>query len=272
MNERQIEIYLKTFTDKLIGRGYAESTIRQYRSIVVHYLSRPGDATRKTSDEIQQYINKYSGNSATQGQIRGTLQNLYRWVFKQHRKFDYIPHVKKEYKQPVWLTIMEVQNILDNIKNIKQRALIQLAYSCALRPSEAVSVKVCQIVKDGDSGFIHIRASKGKKDRQIPIHPETMNLLRSYFIKYRPNEYLFEGQKGGPYTKTSMRAILRRAAKKAGVNKKITAHTLRHSMATHWLNNGLSTRHVQELLGHKNIKTTEAYTHIAQDEIKALII
>lgn len=259
---------IKVFTEKLVGMRYAKSTIRQYRSIAYNFLTKVDDPRRLPTAGIQEYINRYDGSGVTMGQIRGTLENLYRWVYDQPRKFNTIPYPKKEHKLPVWLTIQETYALISCIKNTKQRALVQLSYSCALRVSEAVSVKVTDI----SDGFLTVRKGKGGKDRQIPIPDETLLLLRSHFKKNRPVKYLFEGQdKNSPYSTRSMQAVVRRAAHRVGIKKKVTVHTLRHSRATHWYNNSMPLLTIKELLGHSHISTTEIYTHIGQDDFKNMV-
>jgi site-specific recombinase XerD len=106
--------------------------------------------------------------------------------------------------------------------------------------------------------------SKGNKDRYVPLSHKLLDLLREYYKKYRPIDYVFEGQNGGKYSATSVRQLYKRAVKKSGINKKVTVHTLRHSFATHLIENGYDIRIIQELMGHNSIKTTQIYTHITQ--------
>ena len=121
---------------------------------------------------------------------------------------------------------------------------------------------------------VKIKNAKGNKDRISILSPNILRDLKLYYLKYRPKEYLFEGQKGGKYSATSVLNIISVAAKKAGVLKKVTPHMLRHSFATHLLENGTDIRHIQLLLGHSSTKTTEIYTHVANRsfmEIKDLL-
>ncbi len=114
--------------------------------------------------------------------------------------------------------------------------------------------------------IIHVIEGKGLKDRIIPLPVKLLKELRSYWLKYKPVDYLFEGQKGGPYSTKSVQMILKIAAKCACIRKKVTPHSLRHSYATHLLENGTDIRLIQQLLGHNSIKTTQLYLHISKAE------
>ncbi len=133
-------------------------------------------------------------------------------------------------------------------------------YSGGLRISELINLKI----KDIDSNRMQIRISqsKGKKDRYTLLSKKTLITLRHYFKEYKPKEWLFEGEGGGQYSQKAIQNILKRAVQKTGIKKRITVHTLRHSFATHLLENGTDLRYIQNLLGHSSSKTTEIYTHI----------
>ena len=144
-----------------------------------------------------------------------------------------------------------------------------LIYSAGLRRSELLNLTVSDI--DSERMVINIIGAKGKKDRISLLSDNLLQLLRNYYIKYKPKKFLFEGQSGGPYSATSVAKILKNAASKAGIRKAVTPHMLRHSFATHLLEQGTDLRYIQELLGHKNSKTTEIYTHVSKraiDKIK----
>ena len=142
-------------------------------------------------------------------------------------------------------------------------------YSGGLRISELINLKVKDI--DSDRMQIRISQSKGKKDRYTLLSKKTLISLRLYFKEFKPKEWLFEGEGGGQYSDRSIQNILKSAVQKAGIKKRITVHTLRHSFATHLLESGTDLRYIQSLLGHTSSKTTEIYTHITTkgfDQIK----
>jgi len=120
---------------------------------------------------------------------------------------------------------------------------------------------------DSDRMLINVLASKGKQDRVSLLSERLLCLLRKYYKKYKPKEFLYEGLNGGKYSATSVANIIKKATQKAGLKKNITPHMLRHSFATHLLENGTSLRYIQELLGHKSSQTTEIYTHVSNKGI-----
>lgn len=129
-----------------------------------------------------------------------------------------------------------------------------------LRVGEVVNLKISDI--DSDRMQVLIAAAKGKKDRYVNLPESVLALLRSYYKSYKPKKWLFEGQYGGQYSIRSVQAVFKNAMKKAGINKQIGIHGLRHSYATHLLESGADLRFIQELLGHNSIKTTQTYTHV----------
>jgi integrase/recombinase XerD len=134
-------------------------------------------------------------------------------------------------------------------------------YSCGLRISELLGLKLTDI--QSDRKLVLVREGKGKKDRTTVLAPTTLELLRKYYLAYRPAVYLFEGAQGISYSTKSVSIILKRALDRAGIHKPATPHTLRHSFATHLLENGTDLRYIQVLLGHNSPKTTEIYAHVS---------
>jgi site-specific recombinase XerD len=131
-----------------------------------------------------------------------------------------------------------------------------------LRVSEVIALKIIDI--DSSAMRLMVRAAKGKKDRALPLPKTLLHNLRQYYLAYRPKEYLFEGQRGGKYTAKSIQNFIKKYAREANIKKSVTPHILRHSYATHQLENGINIRYVQELLGHNSVKTTELYTHLSK--------
>lgn len=172
----------------------------------------------------------------------------------------YIQRPKKEKKLPVVFSEEEVKLLLNQVKNLKHKCILYLIYSAGLRRSEVLNLKINDI--DSKRNCIVIRAAKGNEDRITFLSAILLLLLREYYKIYRPKEYLFEGANGGRYSTTSLRKIFYRALKASGINKEASLHTLRHSFATHLLEQGTDIRYIQSLLGHSSPKTTELYTHI----------
>ncbi|WP_298343588.1 tyrosine-type recombinase/integrase [uncultured Algibacter sp.] len=198
--------------------------------------------------------------------------NAVKFYFEQviHRPkmfFD-IPRPKKPSTLPKLLSKYEIKRIIDATTNLKHKVAIKLCYGMGLRVSEVVNIKLDHI--NSSRMVVHIVGAKGKKDRYVPLPSTILNELRRYYIIYKPSEYLFEGQYGGSYSKSSLQQIFKKALLKAGVKKKIGIHGLRHSYATHLLESGADLRFIQELLGHHSIKTTQLYTKVSQGHINKI--
>lgn len=174
--------------------------------------------------------------------------------------------MKKPSRIPVVLSVQEVERLLNSFTNLKHKAIFTLIYSAGLRIGELLNLKIRDI--DSDRMQIRIHQGKGQKDRYSLLSPKVLLLLREYVSEYKPKEYLFEGQHGGKYSASSIQTLMRKHKKICGIKKKATPHTLRHSFATHLLDNGTDTRFIQELLGHKHISTTQIYTHVSSRTLK----
>jgi site-specific recombinase XerD len=148
--------------------------------------------------------------------------------------------------------------------------MIMASYSAGLRVGELLNLRIKDI--DSKRMLIRISQGKGKRDRVTLLSRKLLELLRNYYKQYHPREWLFEGIAGGRYSERSIQNVLKKACRKAGIRKHVTMHTLRHSFATHLLENNTDIRYIQELLGHANPKTTQIYTHITTrglDQIKS---
>ncbi len=178
--------------------------------------------------------------------------------------------IRKTNKLPLVLSKQEVIRILKVTNNLKHKTMLMMIYSAGLRLGELLNLKLQDI--DSNRMKIHIRQAKGKKDRYVFLSQKLLDLLRLYFEEYKPQDFLFEGQKGNQYSPKSVQSVFKKAIKNAGVRKPATVHTLRHSFATHLLEDGTDIRYIQQLLGHKKLETTQIYTHItgsAMDKIKS---
>lgn len=187
------------------------------------------------------------------------------------RKFYFIDRPNKEKTLPSVLSTQEVIDILKQTENIKHKAILMTIYSAGLRISESINLKFKDI--GSDRMQIRVEQGKGKVDRYSLLSVRTLMILREYYKQYRPTVWLFEGvKKGEQYSTRSIQQIFQDAVHKAGITKDVSVHTLRHSFATHLLENGTDLRYIQSLLGHANSKTTEIYTHITTkgfDQIKS---
>jgi len=189
-------------------------------------------------------------------------------IFKQNLNSDFLRGYRKERKLPDVLSIEEIKSIIESIDNIKHRTIISLIYSFGLRISECINIRVGDI--DSKRMLIKVVQSKGNKDRFVPISNKMLLLLREYYKMYKPKEFLFEGQVNDYYSARSIQAILKRALQKSKIKKHISVHSLRHSYATHLLEQGTDISIIQKLLGHKDIKTTLLYTQISKTQLSKI--
>jgi integrase/recombinase XerD len=262
--------YSNKFEKYLKLRNNAPATIEMYCGIMKLWLAHfRKDPQSITPDMIGDYILTMKSSSMMR-QVYYTLNNFYANVMLKKDYLEHIPVAKREKYLPETFNALEVIRLIDATANIKHRAVLQLIYSCGLRIGEAVALKIVDI--DGVRKQIHIKHSKGAKDRIIPIPEETLNLLRQYFTEYKPKVYLFEGQFGGQYTVRSIQQVFHQAKAKAKIYKKVTVHSLRHSRATHLLCNGVDIKFIADLLGHSNIKTTtDFYIHTDVTDLQQAI-
>jgi site-specific recombinase XerD len=174
---------------------------------------------------------------------------------------DKIPRPKRAKVLPAVMSVEEVERLLGSLANIKHRTMLQVLYGTGLRVSELIGLRI----RDIDSGrnTITVRHGKGAKDRQVPLSPTLLHLLREYWKIYRPTEFLFEnGRSGAQMSERTVQAVFEHAKKASGIRKKISAHTLRHSYATHLLEAGADLVSIRNQLGHSNIATTTVYLHL----------
>lgn len=172
-----------------------------------------------------------------------------------------LPRIRKERKLPVVLSQAEVRRLLESCDSVRSRALLSLVYSCGLRQSELINLRICDI--DSDRMRVHIRQGKGRKDRYVPLSEKVLPDLREYFIRYAPVEYLFNSTPGKRISGFEVGYIFRDAVLLARILKPCTLHTLRHSYATHLLELGENILRIRDLLGHTDITTTMVYLHLA---------
>ncbi|MEW6068895.1 MAG: site-specific tyrosine recombinase/integron integrase [Nitrospirota bacterium] len=247
---------------ELLSRKYSYKTVKgyiYYNRDFLNFIDK--DPPEINDSDIKDYLlhlaeEKQSATS-TLNQAINALKFYYGTMLK--KKFVYeVKRPRKDRKLPVVLSKEEVVKI----DNIKHKAILMLVYSAGLRVGEVVRLKPEDI--DSKRMLIHIRGSKGRKDRYTMLSEKVLQILRQYWKKYRPEKWLFEGAKVGRYISTrTVDKIFRNASEKAGINKEVSLHTLRHSFATHLLEGGTDLRYIQELLGHTHSKTTEIYTHVS---------
>jgi len=211
---------------------------------------------------MYQLITKYHISESKQNLAINAIKFYYEQVLGQDRTIYDIQRPKRGKTLPGVLSMEDVYRLINAPKNIKHRAILHTIYSAGLRISEVINLRIKDIYSD--AGYIFIKGAKGKKDRHTVLSDSVLKLLREYYVVAKPAYWLFEGQNGGKYSAKSIQNIFRRAQQETGVSPWSTPHTLRHSFATHMLENGENLRTIQALLGHGSSKTTEIYTHILQ--------
>jgi len=262
---------IQDFIKLLELKRYSNNTINSYQSHLklaqLHFMGRNFvDLNDKELFEfIYHLVNIKKISASYQRQIVGALKLFYKEIYNKSIPFEYLKVQRHEQKLPVILSKSEVRKIISCTYNLKHKAMISLLYGSGLRIGELLELRESDI--DSDRMLIHVKGAKVKKDRYTILSQQVLLTLRSYYLQFKPVGYLFQGQKGGKYSSESAGKVFKRSLKKAGINKYATLHTLRHSFATHLLENGVGVAHIQKLLGHSNIKTTLIYTHVAQDSL-----
>ena len=203
-------------------------------------------------------------SASQQNQRINSIKFYYEKVLGYDKLYYKIERPKKKHALPNVLSVGEVKKIIDSTRNIKHKCIISLLYSAGLRRSELINLKLDSILTGQMQ--IKITNSKGDKDRYVGLSAHLLKLLREYYKEFKPKEWLIEGKNGEQYSATSVLNVVKQAAKKAGISRRVTPHMFRHSFATHHLESGTDLRYIQEFLGHSSSKTTEIYTHVAKTD------
>lgn len=205
---------------------------------------------------------------STYRQKLAAIRLLYRTTLGKDFIVEGIHHSKSGRKLPVVLSMDEVEDFLSALSSLKYRAIFMTVYSAGLRVSEVVSLRITDI--DSKRMVIRIQQSKGGKDRYVMLSKRLLLVLREYWKAARPKDYLFPGRSPGRHlSRHSVWQMCKRAMHRAGITKNISTHTMRHSFATHLLENGTDLRTIQILLGHRNLNTTAIYTHVSRKHLES---
>ena len=263
------------FEKWLLSKRYSKSTIKTYcDALRVFFIFHKAISIQHiTMQHIIQFNTEYiigRGLSISyQNQFVNALKLFYLIIRNTNFIIENIARPRREYRLPNVLSKEEVKMLLNILINLKHRTMLCLLYSCGLRSGELLNLQPIHI--DSKRNIILIKQSKGKKDRIVPLSSKILEMLREYYRLYKPQTYLFEGQNiGEKYDSRSLQLVLKQAVKKAGIQKPVTLHWLRHSYATHLLESGTDLRYIQELLGHNSSRTTEIYTHVSTKNIQQI--
>lgn len=270
----EVEIHRITrFKKWLETKRYSENTVTTYCHLVVFFCKYL--IKRNFSELSPMVVSRFNYEFIVQPGKSISYQNQAINAIKQF--FEYsgiileigdIERPRKEKKLPIVLSMEEVRRLIDNACNLRHKTLLCLIYSGGFRLSEALQLKLTDI--DSDRMLIHIKNAKGKKDRYTLLSQRALLIMREYYRVYTPKVYLFEGSNGQPYSARSVQNVVKLAAFRAGIGKRITPHSLRHSFATHLLENGTDLRYIQNLLGHNSPKTTMIYTHVSDIAVQKI--
>ncbi|MCB0429177.1 MAG: tyrosine-type recombinase/integrase [Flavobacteriales bacterium] len=256
------------FCEWMAGQRYGERTVAVYGGMIRSFFTHYHTLTPKdiTMEHVKDYNHKVvvgkNYSVSYQRQLVGAIKLFYSLTQDRSLDIEALQRPRKERKLPVVLSKQEVLALLMAIRNLKHRTAVGLLYAAGLRISELLALRI----EDIDSGRmqIRVRQAKGRKDRYVTLSEKILVLLRNYYVAYKPNTYLFNGQGREMYSAVSIRKVLLEAARRAGIRKRVTPHMLRHSYATHLLEAGTDLRYVQALLGHSKPETTMIYTHVSQ--------
>lgn len=248
--------------------GKSKSTLtnysRQLGHLALYYNCFPLDLD---ADQVMDYLFMIKSRGTTSATFfKFTVYGL-RYACRM-RGLDYkqfsLPSIEKDQKLPVVLNGSEVKALLKSCKLLKHRLIIGLCYGCGLRCSEVRNIKVADA--DLERGMVHVKQGKGSKDRCLPLGKMLCRGLAQYLSAEKPREYIFEGNTGGALSQRGTQWVVSEAAKRASTHKEISTHTLRHTYATHLLEQGVNILTIKELLGHAHIETTMVYLHIAKPD------
>ncbi|WP_339867349.1 tyrosine-type recombinase/integrase [uncultured Algoriphagus sp.] len=269
-----------TYLNKLQELRYSENTVKSYVPLFEEFINHfPKEDLDSFNDR---HVMEFSRFLVTERKVSTSYQNqainaikfYFEKVLGGKRKLYFVERPRQEQTLPTVCSEEEIKQILYGIQNIKHKAILSTIYSAGLRISELINLPINAI--DSDRMQIYVENAKGNKDRYTILSKKILELLREYFKKERPHYWLFEGagstkEKPVQYTSRSIQQILKKALSKTKITKHVTVHTLRHSFATHLLENGIDLRYIQSLLGHSNSKATEVYTHITTKGFSQII-
>lgn len=266
---------LQRMHETLLLKGYSQNTIKSYCGEFMQLLTilKNVDVNTLTPERLRSYLLYCTKDLKLSESTLNSRLNAIKFYFEQvqgHDKlfFQDIPRPKSKSSLPKVLSKKEIVRLFEQVDNLKHQIILKLCYGMGLRVSEIINLKIADI----DSGrmLVHIQNAKGKKDRYTPLPESILEDLREYYKEFKPKDYLFEGLYGGQYSVRSVQAIFKTAMKKAKIKKTIGIHGLRHSYATHLLEAGTDMVFIQKLLGHKDVRTTQIYAKVTNDQLSKI--
>ncbi|MFH1670976.1 MAG: site-specific tyrosine recombinase/integron integrase [Patescibacteria group bacterium] len=272
MDSKSAEELLVRLENDLRIRGMSPRTVKSYKSALKEYFAWKGKNLDQMDEEsIREYLlhkEECGRSSSTRNLVLNAIKYFYREVLRKNVPIK-IRSAKEAKSLPVVLSRAEIGRMLDATENLKHRLLLAVAYGAGLRVSEVMSLRV----RDVDLGerVVHVKRAKGNKDRITLLPEKIVSGLRTMNAGKNPDEFVFTSERGGKLTERTAQMVFECALQKAAVQKSATFHSLRHSFATHLIENGVDIRYVQELLGHANIRTTQRYTQVTNPCLKRIV-
>lgn len=259
-----LERFSKRISVSYTGRSTLKSYRRAVRDLSLFHSALPDDLE---IDQILDYLHELRAQGLGWAKIKidvAGLKFFYREMTRDTAKADHIPYPKEEKTLPKILSRKELLQLFDGALNPKHRLILRLMYSSGLRRAELVNLKIADIDTRDGKCRIKINKSKGAKDRYTVLSKKVLEEMRAYFLACRPKVYLFNGQKKGePVSYGLLRHITLKAKERSGITKPVNLHILRHCFASHALEDGMSLRVLQEILGHSSLQTTMVYLHVS---------
>jgi site-specific recombinase XerD len=267
------QIWLLKLRDAVKIRGFSPKTGGNYAHCLTEILTRfPGHPNKITSEDCKAHLlyllEKRRLSATTVNLHREAIRFFFKEVLKSGDPLLAVQRLKEPQKLPRILSSQEIFKLITGTVNAKHRLLLSLAYAGGLRLAELVALKCTDI--DFDRDVIHIRKGKGSKDRIVMLSPALKTDISGYIQFVRPSQYLFESMRGGPLHPRTVQCVFEQACSRSKLEGKIGIHSLRHSFATHLLEDGTDLRYIQALLGHQSSKTTEIYAHVVANHISKI--
>ncbi len=268
---RQVEKFIRQMETERLSK----STVKTYSDALRIFLEHihPSTPEQVSNEDVNRFLHQYAFQRKLSISWHRTLISALKLYFRRFegRKLDpeHIRYPKKDKLLPHVLDQKDIEKMLRLTTNIKHRCMLSLIYACGLRRGDLLNLKPQDI--DGKRQQLFIRGGKGRKDRIVRIPPKMIEALRDYYKEYRPKFWLFEGQKSGEkYSERSIQLVMKQALERAGLRTDASLHWLRHSFATHTLENGVDITYIKEMLGHSSIRTTEIYTHVSNEKMRQI--
>ena len=264
-----ISEHIGRFEQEMTRRNYSCQTVEVYSSCLKKFFgdSKKDHPKNINETDIRTFLSEFKEPNTQRG-YHSAIKKFYEICLGQKDKFKYIPYARKDKKLPIVLSVQEIQKMFNVCENKKHKLILALLYSCGLRVSEVINLKLSHI--DKSRMIINVIQAKGNKDRQVMLTESLIPLFEEYYNEYLPQEYVINGQKSSQYSERSIGEIIKQLAEKAGITKRVYTHLIRHCSFTHMVEGGVDINLIQKIAGHSNVKTTNIYLHISDNHISKI--